>query len=255
MSTPYGSTGSSEPPQRGQEPGSPGYVGTPSGGFPAQDPHWGYQQGYPAPGYPRQGHPPPGYGQQPGQQPPAGYGQPGYAPPGPGYGPPGYDQPVPGYEQQGYPPPGYEPWQQPFYGQPGYQDYGPEYRQHYPPDYDPPHTGGYGPAGAAPQDRSATPWMLIGLGGVALALIIFLGFVQPGFFTTTVFDQNAVQEGVRRILTDEYGQNAQQVSCPTGQKVEAGARFTCQATIDGAQRDVTITVKTDAGEYEVARPS
>ena len=97
--------------------------------------------------------------------------------------------------------------------------------------------------------------MLIGVSGIALALIIFLGFVTPGFFTTTVFDQKAVEDGVGRILSDEYGQNAQQVSCPAEQKVQTGSRFTCRATIDGEQRDVTITVRTDTGEYEVARPS
>lgn len=243
MSTPYGPPGSPEPTHRGQQPPGPGYTGTPSGGFPAQDPNWGYQQGYPPQSYPQPGYGQPGYG-----QPPPGYGQQGYPPPG---GSQPYGHPPPGYGQQGYPPPGYgqppgyEPWQQPP-GQPGYQDYGTPGGQQPP--------GGYEPAGGTPQDKPALPWMLIGLSGVTLALIIFLGFVTPGFFTTTVFDQNAVQDGVRRILSDEYGQSPQQVSCPADQEVQTGARFTCQATIDGEQRDVNITVRTDAGEYEVARP-
>ncbi|MGH3908113.1 MAG: DUF4333 domain-containing protein [Pseudonocardiaceae bacterium] len=222
MSTPYGPSGSPEPTQRGQQPPGEGYPGTPPGGFPVQDPNWGYQQGYPPPSYDPQGYgPPPGYGPQ-------------------GYGPP------PGYDPQGYPPPGYDQWQQP-YG--GYQDHGQQSGQ-------PPYPGGYGqPAGEAPGKKSTLPWMLTGVGGVILASIIFLGFVTPGFFTTTVFDRVAVQEGVQRILSDEYGQNTQAVTCPGDQEVQTGSRFTCQATIDGAQHDVTITVKTDAGEYEVGRPS
>jgi hypothetical protein len=224
MSTPYGPPGSPEPTQRGQQQPGQGYPGTPSGGVPVQDPSRGYQQGYPQPGHGQPGYPSPGYG-----QPPPGYGQQGY--------------PQPGYGQ----PPGYEQWPQP-HGQPGYQDYGTAGGQQ-------PHPGGYEPASGGPQDKATLPWMLIGVGGIVLALIIFLGFVTPGFFTTTVFDQNAVQDGVRRILSNEYGQNPQQVSCPADQEVQTGSRFTCQATIDGEQHDVIITVRTDAGEYEVARPS
>jgi hypothetical protein len=239
MSTPYGPPGSEEPPQWGQQPSGQGY---PPPGYPQGYP----PQGYPPPGYP-QGYPPQGY-------PPPGYPQ-GYPPPttqpGPGYGqgfgpPPGYDRHPPGYDLH---PSGYDQYGQPPYPPQGYQPYGPQ-------PGSPPSPGD--PAqpdhGGAPQ-KSALPWIIVGVGGVTLAVILLLGFVTPGLFTTTIFDQNAVQQGVQRILSDEYGQNAQSVRCPAEQEVRPGATFTCQAMIDGEQRDVTITVKTDAGEYEVARPS
>jgi hypothetical protein len=118
--------------------------------------------------------------------------------------------------------------------------------------YDP---SGYPGQGGLPP-KSALSWILPGVGGGAvLAAVLILGFVSPGYFITTVFDRDAVQEGVRRILSDDYGRNVQAVTCPADQKVQPGATFICQASIDGARRDVTIMVKTDSGEYEVARPS
>jgi hypothetical protein len=99
------------------------------------------------------------------------------------------------------------------------------------------------------------PWLLGGVAAAGVAVVLILGFVVPGFFTTTVFDQQAVQDGVRRILTDEYGQNADAVRCPLDQQVRQGTTFTCTATIDDKLRTVLITVKTDSGKYEVARPN
>ncbi|MGH3796057.1 MAG: DUF4333 domain-containing protein [Pseudonocardiaceae bacterium] len=221
MTMPYGPPGSDEPKQAEQQPRTQGYPGIPSGVDPAQDPN----RGYPQPGYGYQsygqGYPQSGYSQQDLYRQPAPAGQP--------YGP-----------QQDYPQ----------YGPQGYQAYGPQLgHQPYPGDHDQPAYG-------VPRKKSALPWILSGLAGAAiLAVILVVGFVTPGFFTTTVFDQNAVQEGVQRILSDEYGQQAQSVTCPADQEVRTGSTFTCQATIDGAQRNVTITVKTDAGEYEVARPN
>jgi hypothetical protein len=64
-----------------------------------------------------------------------------------------------------------------------------------------------------------------------------------------------VQNGVRQILTENYGQqNVSSVSCPADQEVRAGRTFTCTAVVDGQERQVTITVKTDGGEYEVSEP-
>lgn len=268
MNTPYDPPGAEKSPQQ-RQPQS--YPGPASGGFPGQDPD--HQQGYGQQGYPPQGYPPQGYGQQgypPQAYPPQGYGQQGYPPQG--YPPQGYGQqgyPPQGYGQQtypqGYPPQpftqpaqtgqlygqqqGHEQYAQQPYAQQSYQAYG----QQGGPE---PYPSGYGEPGYREQKKSALPWILCGVGGAGvLAAILLLGFVTPGFFTTTVFDQNAVQEGVARILSNEYGQDPQAVTCPTDQEVQVGSTFTCQATIEGEQRNVTITVKTDAGEYEVGRPS
>lgn len=248
MSTPYGPPGSPDPQQWGQQPPGQGYQGPPSasGGFPAQqDPAQGYgQQQY---GQPVSGQDLP-YGQPTqiaGQQP---YGQ-------QQYGQPGYDQQ---YGQQQYGQPGYDqqygqqqPYGQQQYGQPGYDQYGQQqYGQQGQPGYGP----GY-PGAQQPAKKSMLPWILAGAAALLLGLFLVLGFVAPGFFNRTVFDQAAVEDGVQRILSDEYSQSAEDVQCPADQPVEVDSTFTCTATIDGDERSVTVTVRTDDGQYEVSQPS
>ncbi|MFI6027571.1 DUF4333 domain-containing protein [Amycolatopsis magusensis] len=70
-----------------------------------------------------------------------------------------------------------------------------------------------------------------------------------------LFDHAAVAEGVRQVLTQNFGvTELGAVLCPPGQPVRSGHTFDCQAQIGGEQRPVPITVKTDEGEYEVAAP-
>ncbi|RSM83948.1 DUF4333 domain-containing protein [Kibdelosporangium aridum] len=65
----------------------------------------------------------------------------------------------------------------------------------------------------------------------------------------------AVEAGVRKILIERYGDNAELVTCPDDQPVKVGHRFTCDVTIDGEQRKVTITVRSaENAEYEVSQP-
>ncbi len=75
----------------------------------------------------------------------------------------------------------------------------------------------------------------------------------------TFFDHTRVEAGVTKILTDAppngYGQTGvTDVSCPADQAVKTGATFTCTATIGGAQKQITVTVKDDSGKYEVGVP-
>jgi len=164
------------------------------------------------------GQPPP-YVQQPyGQQP--GYGQ------QPAYGQPGYGQ---------------QPYAQPGYGQAGYSQ--PGYSQ-----------GQFGGVPGQPKRSAAVRWA--GLGVLLLVFVVaVLGFVVPGFFKTTVFEQNALQNGVKGILTNSYNlTGVDSVSCPADQQVKSGARFTCQASIAGKEKPVTVTVTDDQGTYQVARP-
>lgn len=243
MSSPYGPSGSG---------------GT--GGSGGSDPQWGQQnqpgygqqhpdQGQPSYGQPQYGQPqygqPPPYGQpdpapQYGQQPDqtqqygGGYGQPPYGQP-PQYGQQ-YGQPGPG--QPGQPGPG-----QP--GQPGQQQW--QYPQ-----------GGYGQPTAAPtKKKSALPWILLVVGVVVIAGVVVAVLAFTGALGKTTFDNTAVQDGVKKILTENYNVPADKVgavSCPAGQEVKAGATFTCTATIDGQARQVTITIKNKDGEYEVGQP-
>lgn len=154
----------------------------------------------------------------------------------PGYGQPGYGQA--GYSQQPYAQPGYG---QAGYGQAGYSQ--PGYSQ-----------GQFGGVPGQPKRSAAVRWA--GLGVLLLVLVVaVLGFVVPGFFKTTVFEQNALQNGVKGILTNSYNlTGVDSVSCPADQQVKSGARFTCQASIAGKEKPVTVTVTDDQGTYQVARP-
>jgi hypothetical protein len=227
-------------------------------------------------------------GQDPNQQ--WSPGQPGQQPPGseepaaqagwhePAYAPTQYGQPQP-YSGTPQPPPqGQDFGQQPTqYGQPGqYQP--PQYGQQYPPtegygqppgQYIPPGAqygqapAAFGQAEAAKSSRSS----LAILGGVVgvlvvivVAVVLVLGFWKPGFFVTTKLDVNKAQQGVQQILTDQtngYGvKKADNVKCNNGQNptVRKGDSFTCDVSVDGQHKQVTVTFQDNNGTYEVGRP-
>jgi len=92
------------------------------------------------------------------------------------------------------------------------------------------------------------------VGVLVIAGVIVGLLAATGRLGTTTFDNVAVQEGVKKILTEDYKKNVTTVTCPAGQEVKAGRTFTCTANVDGQDRQVTITVKTDSGEYEVGEP-
>jgi hypothetical protein len=122
--------------------------------------------------------------------------------------------------------------------QPGQQ----QHQQGWTPPADPPRKG-----------RGPLPWILAGVVVLILAAVAVLGFWRPGFFTTKVFDQTALQAGVTQVLTRDYGHQVSGVSCPAALEVTNGAKFTCDATVDGEKVKVPITVTSDDGNYEVGR--
>jgi hypothetical protein len=94
--------------------------------------------------------------------------------------------------------------------------------------------------------------VLLGIGAV-------LAFVTPGFLNSTVFDQAALQSGVQRVLTDDYGYPAVgEVVCGDPAQgpiaVREGDTFTCATTIDGVPATVPVRITSGAGDYEVSRP-
>jgi Domain of unknown function (DUF4333) len=217
----------------------------------------------------------PSPGEQPAWQPPsqpeqpAGdpqWQQPAYQTPQqyPQYQQPAYNPPpqYPQQDQYGQQPTGYAPQGYPQYGQqPGQPQYGqPQYGQ--PGQYD----QQYSPYGApAPDEGSKKSLAVIGsvvglLVAVIVAVVLVLGFWKPGFFVTTTLDVDAAQTGVQQILTDEangYGaKNVKDVNCNDGvsPEVKKGDTFTCQVSIDGTKRQVTVTFQDDNGTYEVGRP-
>jgi hypothetical protein len=103
-----------------------------------------------------------------------------------------------------------------------------------------------------PDRESSLPAVVLGVGGL-LAAVVIVGVAFPGWSRSTVLDQQAVQQGVTTVLSNG-GYDVGQVSCPPDQPVEVGHRFSCRATVDGQQREVTITVLTGAGEYEISVP-
>ncbi|HEU4361696.1 MAG TPA: DUF4333 domain-containing protein [Mycobacterium sp.] len=95
------------------------------------------------------------------------------------------------------------------------------------------------------------------------ALIVDLGLSKlelRSLTGTRELDIKQAQVDVQRVLTDPidgYGRhNVTNVWCNNGVNptVRAGDSFTCQVTVDGAQRQVTAVFSDDAGTYEVDRP-
>lgn len=276
MTNPYGPAGGNDPQQWGQQP----YPGTPSGNFPQQGGGFGQ---------PHSG----GFGQQggfdPNQQQPGQYGGQyggGFDPNAGQYGQQGQQQggfvPQGGQPQYGFPPqqPGFDPNQPQFGQQPGQYvggfdpnagQFG-QQQSGFPaqPHYGFPQQPGFGPGqpqfgqpgfgvGQQPGEpkKSKAP-LLIGGGVVALVVVVVLvgGLVWPGWFNSKVFDQSKLQDGVKKILTEEYQlTDVAGVSCPSGKAVTAGSTFSCEVTVGGAKKQVMITVKNADGVYEVAKPA
>jgi Domain of unknown function (DUF4333) len=113
------------------------------------------------------------------------------------------------------------------------------------------------PEPAQPTRRGRQGLVLALLIALLLAGIVgFLGFVSPGFFLIKVLDPAAVQTGVQKVLTNDYGlTGVEGVTCGDGNRVVAGTRFECRATVNGDPFTVPIVVTTDAGDYEVGRPT
>jgi hypothetical protein len=203
---------------------------------------------------------------------PAGSEAPAWQPPA--YTPQQYPQygqpPVPGYPPQPYGAPEYNPaaYGQPAqYGQPGQYGVPPQYGQYPPPpgQYPPPpgQYPPYMPPGAEEAGKKSTRLLGTILGSLAaltLLVVLVLGFWKPGFFVNTKLDVNKAQQGVQQILTDEsngYGaKNVSDVKCNNGTNptVKKGDTFTCEVSIDGTKRQVTVTFQDDKGTYEVGRP-
>ena len=106
--------------------------------------------------------------------------------------------------------------------------------------------------------------LLLAVAGGIVALIaiviVVLGFFTPGWFVEKRLDVNAAQTGVAQVLGDEangYGaKNVSDVNCNDGAnpEVKEGDTFTCEVSIDGTKRQVTVTFQDDKGTYEVGRP-
>jgi Domain of unknown function (DUF4333) len=113
------------------------------------------------------------------------------------------------------------------------------------------------PEPAHPPRRIKQGLVLGLLVAVLLAAIVgFIGFVTPGYFLVRVLDPAAVQTGVQKVLTNDYGMTGvDRVICGEGNKVVPNATFDCRASVGGEQVTVPIRITSDAGDYEVGRPT
>ncbi|MBB5917047.1 hypothetical protein BJY24_005959 [Nocardia transvalensis] len=94
------------------------------------------------------------------------------------------------------------------------------------------------------------------VGGAVLVIVVVavvLGFV---FLSSDKLDNKAVQDGIQKVLKDSYGiDDVQEVTCPSGQKVDVGKTFDCTLKVGGEQKKVTVKITKDDGTYEVGRPN
>jgi len=117
------------------------------------------------------------------------------------------------------------------------------------------------PAPAAPKRSRRKMLVIAGIAIVAFeALVLVATLWYYGRFEDTVLNVRQAEAGVQQILSDPingYGANdVESVTCNNGEDptVERGKGFTCQVTINGAQREVQVLFSDDAGTYEVDGP-
>ncbi|MET7771050.1 DUF4333 domain-containing protein [Nocardia sp. NPDC005366] len=98
--------------------------------------------------------------------------------------------------------------------------------------------------------------LLIGLGILGVLVIGAIVALVVVLTSKDKLDQAAVQEGVKKVLTDSYGiQDVDGVSCPSGQEVKVDATFECTLQVSGEQKKVNVKITNENGTYEVGRPS
>ncbi|MFJ1455866.1 DUF4333 domain-containing protein [Nocardia sp. N2S4-5] len=222
--------GQSGPTQQwGQQPG---------GAQPTQQ--WGGQQGGGPWSQQQPGQQPPG--QQPGQTGQQ-WGQPPQQPQWGQQSQPSWPQQQPP-QQQGWEPT-QQQWNQPQGAQQwGQQQTGQQWGQQ-------PQQQGLQSSGAKKSKKGPLIGGVIAL--VVIVVAVVLGFV---FLSSDKLDNKAVQDGVQKVLKDSYGiDDVQNVSCPSGQKVEVGKSFDCTLKVGGEQKKVTVKITKDDGTYEVGRPN
>ncbi|MEU7765754.1 DUF4333 domain-containing protein [Nocardia sp. NPDC049190] len=141
---------------------------------------------------------------------------------------------------------------QPQWGQPQQQDWGQQGQQ--------PQWGQQQPQWGAqqtpPQQGGKGKGLVIGLSVLAVVVLGAIVALVLALTAKDKLDQAAVQDGVKKVLSDSYGiQDVSDVSCPSGQEVKVDAAFECSLKVSGESKKVTIKITKEDGTYEVGRPS
>ncbi len=87
---------------------------------------------------------------------------------------------------------------------------------------------------------------------VVVGLLAFV--IGPRFARTDVLDASSVEQGVTRVVTEDWRRAITGVQCPEDQPVRTGTAFTCTATVDGRPQQVPVRVVDDVGTYSVGQP-
>ncbi|GAA4003939.1 hypothetical protein GCM10022247_26110 [Allokutzneria multivorans] len=121
--------------------------------------------------------------------------------------------------------------------------------------------GGWGasqaPIPAPAKEKKSKKGLFITLGLLVLAGGAAAALYFMGFFSTTVFDDNALKSGVKDTIVKSFGVAESKVgaiNCGTKNKIAAGSSFQCKVTIDGKEKVSVIKVENDKGEYVVGQP-
>ena len=157
---------------------------------------------------------------------------------------------APDYSAQRQPPPYQAPPQQPVY---------PQYVQQPPVQpYAAP------PAAALDQPKKPNRWPLIIallVGGLLAVVVVAVAvLILAGNANRKELDVAKAEAGVRQILTDPtlgYGvDNVTDVKCNRGDNptIKKDETFSCDVSVDGTKRNVTVLFIDDNGTYEVDRP-
>jgi hypothetical protein len=106
-----------------------------------------------------------------------------------------------------------------------------------------------------PTPRRRRKWLV--LGSVAVVVLAAGGVAAwlLGVFRGDVLNQDALQQGVARVLRGSYGeQDVRNVRCPANQEIVTGHTFECTVDISGRPKSVSIRVLNDQPQYEVGAP-
>ncbi|WP_435582018.1 DUF4333 domain-containing protein [Amycolatopsis thermoflava] len=117
-----------------------------------------------------------------------------------------------------------------------------------------PSYGGFGAFGEQKPKRSKKPFLI----GAAVVVLLGGGGVGAwllGAFQGDTLDQAAVQDGVVKILREDFGEgDVKNAQCPEDQPVRTGTTFECTVTVAGQPKKVTVRVLNDQAQYEVGMP-
>lgn len=117
-----------------------------------------------------------------------------------------------------------------------------------------PSYSGFGAFGEQKPRRSKKPF-LAGAGVIVLLAGGAVGAWLLGAFQGDTLDHSAVQDGVVKILREDFGEgDVQNAKCPEDQPVRTGTTFECTVSVAGQPRKVTVRVLNDQAQYEVGMP-